>query len=159
MCFFFFSSRRRHTRFDCDWSSDVCSSDLSIAPDSAKITTPFSWLSFSRIGPINGRTCASCRASPRQSLGGSFFACLRAGPEKHYNFVIFSCVTPFISLIGPMHIDSLCGKWLLLPVLALVFFGYLGATPAVNGQTAASEQIVVTGDDVAIASGAPGGFS
>src|SRR5688572_29252802 len=24
---FFFSSRRRHTRFDCDWSSDVCSSD------------------------------------------------------------------------------------------------------------------------------------
>src|SRR2546427_8938072 len=28
--FFFFSSRRRHTRFDCDWSSDVCSSDLTI---------------------------------------------------------------------------------------------------------------------------------
>src|SRR2546430_11312451 len=28
-CLFFFSSRRRHTRFDCDWSSDVCSSDLS----------------------------------------------------------------------------------------------------------------------------------
>src|SRR4030066_1816697 len=25
---FFFSSRRRHTRFKCDWSSDVCSSDL-----------------------------------------------------------------------------------------------------------------------------------
>src|SRR5205085_6993375 len=32
ICFvFFFSSRRRHTRFDCDWSSDVCSSDL-VAP-------------------------------------------------------------------------------------------------------------------------------
>src|SRR6185369_15953488 len=28
MFFFFFSSRRRHTRFKCDWSSDVCSSDL-----------------------------------------------------------------------------------------------------------------------------------
>src|SRR5690606_40653507 len=25
---FFFSSRRRHTRFSRDWSSDVCSSDL-----------------------------------------------------------------------------------------------------------------------------------
>src|SRR6516165_589771 len=25
---FFFSRRRRHTIFDCDWSSDVCSSDL-----------------------------------------------------------------------------------------------------------------------------------
>src|SRR5689334_18559885 len=28
---FFFSSRRRHTIWNCDWSSDVCSSDLSIA--------------------------------------------------------------------------------------------------------------------------------
>src|SRR5476651_1994312 len=27
-CFFFFSSRRRHTRYWRDWSSDVCSSDL-----------------------------------------------------------------------------------------------------------------------------------
>src|SRR5690242_6085825 len=37
--FFFFSSRRRHTRLTCDWSSDVCSSDLAaillytLAPD------------------------------------------------------------------------------------------------------------------------------
>src|SRR5712664_4342090 len=31
MClFFFFSSRRRHTRSDRDWSSDVCSSDLAV---------------------------------------------------------------------------------------------------------------------------------
>src|SRR2546430_9186126 len=34
--FFFFSSRRRHTRFDCDWSSDVCSSDLAILGDSSR---------------------------------------------------------------------------------------------------------------------------
>src|SRR5256885_546 len=27
-CYFFFSSRRRHTRLQGDWSSDVCSSDL-----------------------------------------------------------------------------------------------------------------------------------
>src|SRR4051794_41940701 len=30
--FFFFSSRRRHTRWTGDWSSDVCSSDLSEWP-------------------------------------------------------------------------------------------------------------------------------
>src|SRR4051812_49697046 len=30
--FFFFSSRRRHTRLTCDWSSDVCSSDLIEGP-------------------------------------------------------------------------------------------------------------------------------
>src|SRR2546430_11947897 len=37
-CVFFFSSRRRHTRFDCDWSSDVCSSDL---PMPAKAAFPW----------------------------------------------------------------------------------------------------------------------
>src|SRR5256885_6048393 len=31
-CFFFFSSRRRHTRLQGDWSSDVCSSDLTTSP-------------------------------------------------------------------------------------------------------------------------------
>src|SRR5690554_6457919 len=30
LCFFFFSSRRRHTRCGRDWSSDVCSSDLEL---------------------------------------------------------------------------------------------------------------------------------
>src|SRR5256885_1792381 len=32
MCVFFFSSRRRHTRLQGDWSSDVCSSDLPMDP-------------------------------------------------------------------------------------------------------------------------------
>src|SRR2546427_1405816 len=34
--FFFFSSRRRHTIFDCDWSS-VCSSDLSRVPGVGRV--------------------------------------------------------------------------------------------------------------------------
>src|SRR5260221_10555527 len=42
--FFFFSSRRRHTRSLCDWSSDVCSSDLA----------PLTW-GLSRI--CSGRPC------------------------------------------------------------------------------------------------------
>src|SRR3989440_7379324 len=36
--FFFFSSRRRHTRSDRDWSSDVCSSDLSTLPSNVLYT-------------------------------------------------------------------------------------------------------------------------
>src|SRR2546430_5654132 len=40
---FFFSSRRRHTRFDCDWSSDVCSSDLSGARVFSSGAQMFSW--------------------------------------------------------------------------------------------------------------------
>src|SRR2546430_7623107 len=35
---FFFSSRRRHTRFDCDWSSDVCSSDLAYGSNKKNAT-------------------------------------------------------------------------------------------------------------------------
>src|SRR2546430_5438885 len=41
-CCFFFSSRRRHTRFDCDWSSDVCSSDLTGSLQANY--RPLSWL-------------------------------------------------------------------------------------------------------------------
>src|SRR5438046_10163225 len=37
MFFFFFSSRRRHTRLVSDWSSDVCSSDLSRFDDSYEL--------------------------------------------------------------------------------------------------------------------------
>src|SRR5256886_16162407 len=48
--FFFFSSRRRHTRFDCDWSSDVCSSDL--VPR--------------RVRPVRGLAESKARAASRE---------------------------------------------------------------------------------------------
>src|SRR2546430_11281639 len=53
--FFFFSSRRRHTRFDCDWSSDVCSSDLpcvAASPCSHGLIAPKRW-------PEGGRMIAA----------------------------------------------------------------------------------------------------
>src|SRR5216684_4915739 len=37
LLFFFFSSRRRHTRCSRDWSSDVCSSDLPVDDDSVNV--------------------------------------------------------------------------------------------------------------------------
>src|SRR5256885_4388969 len=43
--FFFFSSRRRHTRLQGDWSSDVCSSDLA----TAEVKEP-EWLRAYRFG-------------------------------------------------------------------------------------------------------------
>src|SRR3712207_7395064 len=42
MLFFFFSSRRRHTRYWRDWSSDVCSSDLGLGAPGED-------------GPVNGQ--------------------------------------------------------------------------------------------------------
>src|SRR5690606_40046051 len=37
----FVSSRRRHTRFSRDWSSDVCSSDLHLFPDEIVVPAGF----------------------------------------------------------------------------------------------------------------------
>src|SRR5205807_6942025 len=42
--FFFFSSRRRHTRLQGDWSSDVCSSDLSSTSAFISIHNMASWM-------------------------------------------------------------------------------------------------------------------
>src|SRR5476649_1417907 len=39
--YFFFSSRRRHTSSLCDWSSDVCSSDLDLTPNKILNTASF----------------------------------------------------------------------------------------------------------------------
>src|SRR2546430_6917890 len=58
-CYFFFSSRRRHTRFDCDWSSDVCSTDL---------------------GNLAWRLEAACPL-PR----GQQFALMQGGPFCHHS--------------------------------------------------------------------------
>src|SRR5439155_17094211 len=41
---FFFSSRRRHTRWPRDWSSDVCSSDLHIREDASVVIRPMGLL-------------------------------------------------------------------------------------------------------------------
>src|SRR5256885_8697030 len=73
---FFFSSRRRHTRLQGDWSSDVCSSDLTIATaisTSLSLITLISiWLRrlLPEIGPLASgkgfRSCAALEAWPER---------------------------------------------------------------------------------------------
>src|SRR5256886_8194570 len=61
---FFFSSRRRHTRFDCDWSSDVCSSDL--APRRGRTVRRGGLLARrDRRDPRSGRRDRAIRGVPR----------------------------------------------------------------------------------------------
>ena len=55
---FFFSSRRRHTRYWRDWSSDVCSSDLS----SRRVLRGGSWLTYP----------ARCRSANRSNFNPIF---------------------------------------------------------------------------------------
>src|SRR5256885_15615826 len=70
---FFFSSRRRHTRLQGDWSSDVCSSDLrasaTVVAASVAVTCARSGLSPGRrAARANG---ASSSTRPRLGLGGA----------------------------------------------------------------------------------------
>src|SRR6266567_6813441 len=66
---FFFSSRRRHTRFDCDWSSDVCSSDLlNGSPRIARHSCATSW---PRTSPNSIVTTARIGTPPLRRNGGS----------------------------------------------------------------------------------------
>src|SRR5438034_3644244 len=53
--FFFFSSRRRHTRSLCDWSSDVCSSDLECFPKNGTVYHLFSRRLYRQIDRENIR--------------------------------------------------------------------------------------------------------
>src|SRR5207249_7594152 len=62
--FFFFSSRRRHTRSKRDWSSDVCSSDLTF--------------------PANRGTCFRSKANPNERK--TFHSCtlgVQSGPNRN----------------------------------------------------------------------------
>src|SRR2546430_7916728 len=69
---FFFSSRRRHTRFDCDWSSDVCSSDLSTLSGTTTVATvngvaSFSTLTLDKTGTSYALTATAIGLSPATS--------------------------------------------------------------------------------------------
>src|SRR6266567_6650138 len=73
--FFFFSSRRRHTRFDCDWSSDVCSSDLTgltnLAASQQQASTAFGRFEAGR---------------PNEIWTGDALHAIRVGGRKTYLF-------------------------------------------------------------------------
>src|SRR2546430_2002858 len=76
---FFFSSRRRHTRFDCDWSSDVCSSDLPSSTCSSAPATSSRWWTRSR-ACSRAAPSASCRPPCGWPSGASSTSCAsRAG--------------------------------------------------------------------------------
>src|SRR5688572_32090769 len=65
--FFFFSSRRRHTRFDCDWSSDVCSSDLRRPPPGTRRHAPCPALPTPSRGTRRSRSAPRRRPPPRRA--------------------------------------------------------------------------------------------
>src|SRR2546430_12408501 len=86
----FFSSRRRHTRFDCDWSSDVCSSDLGSlmstpAPHVVPIfATPFGVVGVPEAEALNPALAAlfAKRATPERRAAGALPGPLRSEERR-----------------------------------------------------------------------------
>src|SRR5256885_15923073 len=74
--FFFFSSRRRHTRLQGDWSSDVCSSDLSLLlctiwlmANGAEGRSGWALSQAARVSVISASQSSSCSAGRALSAG------------------------------------------------------------------------------------------
>src|SRR5205807_7360283 len=77
--FFFFSSRRRHTRLQGDWSSDVCSSDLSRRQ--ARLTASCSSAPMARKKEPTTERSTSCRCSMARSSASHRSEERRVGKE------------------------------------------------------------------------------
>src|SRR3712207_8375764 len=104
--FFFFSSRRRHTRYWRDWSSDVCSSDLGLfIANGNAIREPRLWDFASRRGkrsiilsvpgtypprPLNG-VMVSCFLTPSTRHQYTYPPMLRKEVEQVVGEYLFDC--------------------------------------------------------------------
>src|SRR5688572_18844853 len=106
--FFFFSSRRRHTRFDCDWSSDVCSSDLTgreaSGGESAEVRSilPYfygdAWRSWRQQSRFDRKPCEPRRAPNAEFFQQRFAVRLdgsHADTKRARNFLVGSAVSDF----------------------------------------------------------------
>src|SRR5215204_6029004 len=103
--FFFFSSRRRHTRSLCDWSSDVCSSDLvdgltgaSKVVFSSSLEDPLTWANSTlvRDDAVDAVRAMKEEGSGLLSTIGSLSLCrslLRGGLVDRFRVVMFPVIT------------------------------------------------------------------
>src|SRR5476649_671718 len=90
--FFFFSSRRRHTRSLCDWSSDVCSSDLRRAGGDVSRHRVMAALDHA------GREIAKREGTPVKTvlaLALAFLAAISTAAAQDYPERIITLVSPF----------------------------------------------------------------
>src|SRR5216684_5325527 len=99
---FFFSSRRRHTRCSRDWSSDVCSSDLTLAPtESVVLATPERALRFAY---DDARGAVNVEEPPLQVVCCSVADATRAPAGMHTLKVMGW--QPYELKEGPQHWDE-----------------------------------------------------
>src|SRR5207302_2756779 len=98
VCGFFFSSRRRHTRFSRDWSSDVCSSDLAGKSTNIELVNQITKLGGN--GPIMANALAGFGMKVTY-LGNLGY------PHLHPVFHEFARRAEVYSIAEPGHTDAL----------------------------------------------------
>src|SRR2546430_3122762 len=110
VCSFFFSSRRRHTRFDCDWSSDVCSSDLSLGEEQLLVAlAAIGIMELLRKGHLDRDVARIEGVVAKVDLGGAAFAelaqhrilpDLRQHRSRHLDSRLRARATAFLTSAG-----------------------------------------------------------
>src|SRR2546430_12659986 len=114
---FFFSSRRRHTRFDCDWSSDVCSSDLTeeLLQRKKRFTALMAFDDLTALGAIRALTKAGVKVPeycsvvgfddvPLSSLGAPSLTTVRQPLEAMGNLAVNIVMEGVNAEIGRAHV-------------------------------------------------------
>src|SRR2546427_6559576 len=96
--FFFFSSRRRHTRFDCDWSSDVCSSDLPLDEPPVRIVELEGSAPASRLEDALGVTLATRGV---QTVAGLLVQALGRIPRPGERFALHGVEFDILAATAP----------------------------------------------------------
>src|SRR5690625_6957149 len=99
--FFFFSSRRRHTRWPRDWSSDVCSSDLRRVHNRPSTTEG-----------VSGRTCGRSNDNAIRALAGYEvsvhvdFKLQHADELARMQYHVIECIASAHQLAPVIHLPS-----------------------------------------------------
>src|SRR6267378_2121654 len=119
MYFFFFSSRRRHTRSLRDWSSDVCSSDLELSARTGGALPPWPLprQTFGKVARalLAGPAPEPDRAPPWAGEGGSARAA--AGPAR-FSFSLCAAAEELFALRLGAHGRRSAGLYYTPPAVA-----------------------------------------
>src|SRR2546430_13401497 len=118
-----FSSRSRHTRFDCDWSSDVCSSDLAavLAALAVGALALIQWASDGR-ALASFRAVASGGARPGYALGAPLWFLLVALQDPVFVSIVAVAALYTAALVGKARISFPVGYFLLAAAGTLAIF-------------------------------------
>src|SRR5690625_1483970 len=115
LCSFFFSSRRRHTRWPRDWSSDVCSSDLLYTIVSCFLPVALRVSSGSGVSGLDGAFCFGQGDLLLFSTGDDATVCIASTP-------VCELLLSVVNEVGGCFGGCVFHCVLLLPLFLLLFY-------------------------------------